>query len=136
VTVPLDSTIVTPKNEQQHILFAGQHGLAQLKPLFGNGPPLRLWAERGNICWEDARDNTFGTMSFREAGERALALSEMVHNSKDRQFYDDEVRALQQFICQMETIIREAKQQRQNILAQPPTHRTTVVNPVTIGDWS
>lgn len=46
--------------------------------------PLRLWAERGLIHVEDARDNSYLTMSLRTCLERINAHVEMLKNSREQ----------------------------------------------------
>jgi hypothetical protein len=52
----------------------------------GNGVvrfgPLRMWAERGLIHVEDARDNSYDSMSVNTALERMQAISDTIRNSK------------------------------------------------------
>lgn len=47
----------------------GQHKVARLGP-------IRMWAENGLVHTEDERDNSFTSMSWQEALERANAISE------------------------------------------------------------
>jgi hypothetical protein len=49
-------------------------------------------------------------MTWQEAAERVIGLSDMVAK-KTEGGYADERAAIQQFICQMETVIRKAKEQ-------------------------
>ena len=93
------------------LTIAGEHDMAVQLPLWGKGREVRFWAERGLVCWEDSKDNSYGTMNHVEAGLRALALSEMVFKSHEQGYYCDETRRLQKFICEMENVIRKAIEQ-------------------------
>jgi hypothetical protein len=85
--------------------------VAVLRPLWGKGAALRLWAEEGLVCWEDNRDKTqFGTMPWQEAARRVVALSDMVAKPTEGG-YASERQQIQEFICQMEAVIRSAKEQ-------------------------
>lgn len=96
----------------------GEHGVALQFPMWGKGSVVRYWAENGLVCWEDARDNTYGTMVWQDAARRVLALSQMVFNSHEQGYYCDETRRVQKFIAEMETVIRKAKEQ-----GGPESHR-------------
>lgn len=85
--------------------------VAKQYPLWGKGSVVRYWAERGLVHWEDSKDNSYGTMTWQDAAERTLGLSEMVHNSRQHGMYGDEIRAVQQFCSEMEPVIRKAKEQ-------------------------
>lgn len=45
---------------------------------------LRMWAERGLVHIEDARDNSYSAISVREMLLRMNAISDMLGNSSDR----------------------------------------------------
>lgn len=95
-----------------HILRSG-HDLV----IYG---PLRIWAERGLIHIEDARDNSFETISVNDCLLRINGLSEMIGNSrrgggpksKDSfTKYMDEIEDLQRAIDQLVDTCRKAREQ-------------------------
>jgi len=100
--------LVTRSNR---LLIEGDHGVVKQFPLFGRGEPLYLWAENGLVCWEFAKTNGYGSMDWREAAKRVLALSQMVTNSTEEGHYSDEANRLKKFVCDMENVIRTAKEQ-------------------------
>lgn len=51
---------------------------------------LYIWAERGLIHIEDARDNSYESYSVLAALERANAISEMLGNSTKREIYSED----------------------------------------------
>lgn len=85
--------------------------MAVLRPLWGKGADLRLWAENGLVCWESSkRSGEFGSMTWQEAAYRVLALSDMVAKSVEGG-YASERQQIQRFISEMERVIRKAKDQ-------------------------
>lgn len=85
--------------------------IAILRPLWGRGPSLRLWAEEGLVCWEDSKEKSqFGSMTWQDAALRVVALSDMVARPTEGG-YASERQQIQRFICEMEKIIRKAKDQ-------------------------
>jgi len=85
-------------------------------PLFGKGRPIHFWADKGLVRWEDERDDLSparkrGFMWWQEAAKRVLALSEMVIKSSEDRRWDTERQRLQQFVSDMEAVIRTAKEQ-------------------------
>ena len=85
--------------------------IALLRPLWGKGASLRLWAEEGLVCWEDSSERAlFGSMTWQEAALRVIALSDMVAKPVDGG-YASERQQIQRFICEMENVIRKAKEQ-------------------------
>ena len=101
-------SLVTRSNR---IFIEGDSSLVKQFPLFGKGEPLYLWAENGLVCWEFAKNNAYGSMDWREAPKRVLALSQMVTNSSEEGHYADESNRLKTFVCDMERVIRPAKEQ-------------------------
>ena len=104
------------QQRSQKILLVGEsHNVVKQFPMFGKGAPLYWWAEKGYIHWEDSRpkgqrpDQYYGLMSYREFADRILNLSEMVTKSSEQGDYSDERKALQEFICEGEKLIRLAK---------------------------
>lgn len=90
--------------------------VAQQFPFFGDSRPVMFWAERGLVRFEDTRDDVptdkkTGAMSWQDAAERVLALSGMVIRSSEDRRWAHERQRLQQFICEMESVIAQAKDQ-------------------------
>src|SRR5690606_10188059 len=78
------------------------------------GQPLRMWAERGLVHWEDPRTNGYGSMRWKTAARRVLALSQMVGNKtteKGLGKYANERYIIQRFVTEMEKVIARAKLQ-------------------------
>jgi hypothetical protein len=92
-------------------LVGGQYDVAKLFPMWGNNPPLRIWAEAGLVHWIDNSNGTYGAMTWRDAAERTIGLSEMITKSHEEGHYCDETRRLQRFVGEMEGVIRKAKEQ-------------------------
>lgn len=85
--------------------------IAILRPLWGKGESLRMWAEAGLVCWEDGRDGgQFGTLTWQKAARHVLGLSEMTAKPTEGG-YASERTAIQRFVCQMEKVICKAKEQ-------------------------
>lgn len=85
-------------------LFIGQHKVAILDN-------LRFWAERGLVHCEDARDNSYKTMSVRQALEHANAISDMVGNSSNQYEYADRRAYLVRFLEQIREVCQQAREQ-------------------------
>lgn len=85
--------------------------VVKMLPMWGKGEPLYLWAERGLVHWEYAATNGFGTMTWQDAARRVQALSEMVIKSSEDRKWAKERYELQRIICDMESVIRQAKEQ-------------------------
>ena len=82
--------------------------------------PLRIWAERGLIRIEDARDKSFETLDVRECLLRLNGLNEMIGRSKrggkgstTNSFtkYADEIRDLQEMIDKVTDVCWKAREQ-------------------------
>lgn len=112
-------------------------------PLFGRGYPVHYWADKGLVRWEDEREGLpprkkRGFMYWQDAARRVLGLSEMVIKSSEDNRWNHERRVLQQFITEMEEVIRQAKEQG-GPLDGASVHReykrrrpTTVVKPTIV----
>lgn len=85
--------------------------VAKLFPLWGKGVPIYLWAERGMICWEDARTNGYGTISVKDALERVQGISAMIPKASEDRRWNHERQAIQIFVQHMELVIRKAQEQ-------------------------
>lgn len=86
------------------MIIGGGHNLVKHKN-------LRIWAERGMIRIEDAKDNSFRTISVREALNRVKALSDIVKNSTAVDDYFDEVAAQQSLVEDLVRVIKVAQEQ-------------------------
>lgn len=73
--------------------------------------PLRFWPERGIVCCEDGRDNSFVQLSIKEALLRTKGINDMLGRSSDCGGYEDERVYHQRFVEEMMDIIRIAKEQ-------------------------
>lgn len=82
--------------------------------------PLRIWAERGLIRIEDARDNSYETLDVRECLLRLNGLNEMIgrskrggHGSRTNSFtkYADEIQNVQEMIDQVTDLCWKAREQ-------------------------
>ena len=94
------------------ILLVGEHhNVVKQWPMFDKGPELYWWAENGRIAWEDARNNEFGTLSIDECGMRVRNLSAMIGKPSEDKTYTDERIKMQEFICGMEGVLRQAIEQ-------------------------
>jgi len=85
---------------------------------------VRWWAERGQLHWEDSRDNGYGVVSVREFLHRLNAISEMLSNGKKKDnegfLHADEVERHMKFIEEALELVRKAKEQG---MPQDPTVR-------------
>ncbi len=61
------------------VLIGGQHSVVYFGPR-DNPKCQRWWADRGMIHVEDARDNTYDTLSVREFLHRLKAVNDMLGN--------------------------------------------------------
>jgi hypothetical protein len=86
----------------------GGNDIASLRPLWGSGDPIRLWAEDGLVWWE--LKGQCGSMTWQDAALRVVSLSEMVAKPTEGG-YTSERQQIQEFICSMEEVIRKAKDQ-------------------------
>ena len=88
-------------------LIGGEHGVVKYQN-------LRIWAERGLIRIEDARDNSYETLTVREAILRVKGFNDMIGNSaEDRRnpaFWDMREK-LQRLVEEMSEVIRKAQMQ-------------------------
>jgi hypothetical protein len=107
----MSKNIISRIPSSASVYVGGSANVAMQFPLWGKGSVVRYWAERGLVHWEDSKDNTYSTMFWQDAAARVLGLSELVHNSREKGLYGDEIVKLQNFICAMEKVIRQAKEQ-------------------------
>jgi hypothetical protein len=71
----------------------------------------RWWADRGMFHVEDARDNSYKSMTIRQALYHLNGLSDMLMNSGKETDYYDEIMALRTFCEQIREVIQRAKEQ-------------------------
>lgn len=94
------------------ILLVGEHhNVVKQWPMYDKGPELYWWAENGRVCWEDARNNEYSTMTIEVCKERVLNLSAMITRSSENKDYPYERQLMQQFVCDMEGVLRQAIEQ-------------------------
>lgn len=96
-------------------LIGGKHGVVFFGPR-SNPKCLRYWAERGLIHCEDARDNSFETLSVRDFLQRVNANSDMVRNSITElattgYAHYDELERIQRFIEEAAALAEKAREQ-------------------------
>lgn len=77
---------------------------------------LRIWAERGLIHIEDAKDNSYTVVAVRTALKRMQAISDMLRNSRvkmlsDKAMYGDEFDRQMKMLDQMTEVCRKAQVQ-------------------------
>jgi len=93
-----------------HIL--GQHGVKQYRN-------LRIWAERGLVRVEDARDGSCETLSVRDALLRAKAINDLVaeglartrNRTTDAMFHTSEIQEMQKLVEDVIAACKQAKEQ-------------------------
>lgn len=84
--------------------------------LFGQGKvvnyeQLKVWAERGLICIEDARDNSFVQLSVKDALLRIRAINDTLQQAKKIGMKERTRDAQQKFVERMLPIIKQAQEQ-------------------------
>jgi len=96
------------------VLIGNKHGVVYFGPR-SNPNSVRWWAERGQLHWEDARTNGYGTVSVREFLYRLQAINDMISNGKRSEtkgmMHADEVERHQRFIEEALVLVRRAKEQ-------------------------
>lgn len=96
------------------VLLGNQHGVVFFGPR-SNPKAVRWWAERGQLHWEDSRDNTYGVVSVREFLYRLKAINDMLSNGKHKEnegvMHVDEVERHQRFVEQAIELAKKAKEQ-------------------------
>ena len=80
-----------------------------------NPKAVRWWAERGQLHWEDSRDNNYGVVSIREFLLRLQGINDMMSNgrSKDNEgfMHQDELERHMRFIEQALDLVHKAREQ-------------------------
>lgn len=132
----------TAPEQSPVIIGRGDQAFAKQFPLWGKGAPTRFWAEKGLVLWENCREDClpeerFGSMTWRDAGERIRSLNELIFKSSEAGYYADEFRRLGKFTRSMENVIRAAKEQGgpfdEDAIAEYRRRRPkTVIKPQTV----
>lgn len=73
--------------------------------------PLRIWPERGLVCVEDGRDNTFEQLSVRDALLRVKAINDSLQRAKMLNMKEPDRKRNQAFVEAMITVIKRAREQ-------------------------
>ena len=80
-----------------------------------NPKAVRWWADRGQLHWEDSRDNGYGVVSVREFLLRLQGISDMLSNGRKKDnegfMHADEVERHMRFIEQAVELVKKAKDQ-------------------------
>jgi hypothetical protein len=80
-----------------------------------NPKAVRWWADRGQLHWEDSRDNGYGVVSVREFLLRLQGISDMLSNGRKKDnegfMHADEVERHMRFIEQALELVKKAKDQ-------------------------
>jgi hypothetical protein len=96
------------------VLFGNQHGVVFFGPS-ANPKAVRWWAERGQLHWEDSRDNSYGAVSIRDFLLRLQGINDMLSNGKRKDnegfLFADEILRHQKFIEEALDLVRKAKEQ-------------------------
>jgi|JI10StandDraft_1071094.scaffolds.fasta_scaffold23427_5 hypothetical protein len=92
----------------------GQHKCVYFGPS-DNVKAVRWWAERGQIHYEDSRNNSYSTMSVKTFLERLKAISDMLGNGKKVENKDfmrsDEIERHMRFVEEGVQLARQAREQ-------------------------
>jgi hypothetical protein len=96
------------------VLIGDQHGVVFFGPT-ANPKAVRWWAERGQLHWEDSRDNGYGTVSIKDFLLRLQGISDMTSNGKRKAnegfLHVEELVRHQRFIEEALQLVRKAKDQ-------------------------
>lgn len=110
--------LATPKSRPLVVIGkgSGSQAVATQFPMWGKGQPIYFWADHGLVWWEDMRDDVrpdqrFGSMKAKDALLRVQGISEMIIKSSEDRRWGEEKRVIQQFICDMEGVCRQALDQ-------------------------
>lgn len=80
-----------------------------------NPKAVRWWAERGQLHWEDSRDNNYGVVSVKEFLLRLQGISDMISNGKSVEnkgfMHADELERHMRFVEEAVELVRKAKEQ-------------------------
>ena len=96
------------------VLIGNQHGVVFFGPS-KNPKAVRWWAERGQLHWEDSRDNGYGTVGIREFLLRLQGINDMISNGKRKDnegfMLVAEIERHQRFIEEALELVKKAKEQ-------------------------
>lgn len=96
------------------ILLGNQHGVVYFGPR-DDPKAVRWWAERGQLHWEDSRDNSYDAVPIREFLHRLKAINDMISNGNKKQnegfMHSDEVERHMRFVEEAIELVRKAKEQ-------------------------
>ena len=96
------------------VLLGNQHGVVYFGPR-SNPKAVRWWAERGQLHWEDSRNNGYGVVSVREFLYRLKAINDMLSNGKSKDnegfLHVDERERQMRFIEAGLALVKKAKEQ-------------------------
>lgn len=100
-----------------------------------NPKAVRWWADRGQLHWEDSRDNGYGVVSVREFLQRLNGISEMLSNGRKTAnegfMHMDEVDRHMRFLEEALELVKKAKEQ--GIPQDPRVRRHKAMDlPVTV----
>jgi hypothetical protein len=95
-------------------LLGQDHNVVYFGPR-SNPKAVRWWAERGQLHWEDERDNSYAAVGIKEFLERLKGINDMLSNGKKKEnegfMHGDEVERHQRFIEEALELVRIAKEQ-------------------------
>ena len=95
-------------------LLGQDHNVVYFGPR-SNPKAVRWWAERGQLHWEDERDNSYASVGIKEFLERLKGINDMISNGKKKDnegfMHSDEVERHQRFIEESLELVRLAKDQ-------------------------
>ncbi len=95
-------------------LLGQDHNVVYFGPR-SNPKAVRWWAERGQLHWEDERDNSYASVGIKEFLERLKGINDMISNGKKKDnegfMHSDEVERHQRFIEEALELVRIAKDQ-------------------------
>ena len=96
------------------VLLGDQHGVVFFGPT-ANPKAVRWWAERGQLHWEDSRDNGYGTVSIKDFLLRLQRISDMISNGNRKAnegfLHAEEIVRQQRYIEEALQLVRKAKEQ-------------------------
>jgi hypothetical protein len=96
------------------VLIGNDHGVVYFGPR-DNPTAVRWWADRGQLHWEDSRDNGYGIVSVKEFLQRLQAINDMISNGKKKDsegmMHADEVERHMRFIENAIDLVKKAKEQ-------------------------
>ena len=96
------------------VLIGNQHGVVFFGPR-SKPKAVRWWAERGQLHWEDSRDNSYDSVSVKEFLLRLQGINDMISNGKKKEnegfLHADELERHMKFIEEAIELVKKAKEQ-------------------------